>query len=62
MTETPEGSPQAAVIGIGSRPSWPGIVYLGARPTWIRCTELNRNPIEKIELGAKQLKALKALA
>jgi len=41
-----------------SRLSWLGLVYLRARPTWIRYTDFNKNPIERIELDAEQLKAL----
>ena len=42
-----------------SRLSWPGLIYLRARPTWIRYTDFNRNPVEKIELDARQLEALR---
>ena len=41
-----------------SRLSWSGIVYLRARPTWIRYTDFGKNPVERVELDAQQLKAL----
>jgi pyridoxine/pyridoxamine 5'-phosphate oxidase len=42
-----------------SRLAWPGLIYLRARPTWIRYTDFGKNPVERIELDAEQLKALK---
>ena len=41
-----------------TRFAWPGLVYLRARPTWIRYTDFGKNPVERIELDAEQLKAL----
>lgn len=41
-----------------TRVAWPGLVYLRARPTWIRYTDFGKNPVERIELDAEQLKAL----
>ena len=41
-----------------SRLAWEGLIYLRARPTWIRYTNFNKEPVERVELDAEQLKAL----
>ena len=41
-----------------SRLSWPGLVYLRARPTWMRYTDFGKNPVERVEFDAQQLKSL----
>ena len=40
-----------------SRLSWPGLVYLRARPTWMRYTDFGKNPVERVEFDAQQLKS-----
>jgi hypothetical protein len=63
---TPQGAPQAAVIGVAvtdrwellfdtvtpTRQTWPGLVYWRVRPTWIRYSNLNVNPPIIQEWGA----------
>jgi len=41
-----------------SRLAWPGLIYLRARPIWIRYTDFGKNPVERVEFDAQQLKSL----
>jgi hypothetical protein len=42
-----------------TRLAWPGLIYLRACPTWIRYANFGKNPVERVELDAEQLKALR---
>jgi len=69
-SRAPDGSAQAALVGIGvkrsyfaawpdgpTRASWPGLTYFRVRPTWIRYSDFNANPPLIIEFSSDHLPA-----
>jgi hypothetical protein len=47
------GAAQAAVVG--TRLSWPGLIYVRIRPTWIRYSNYNIDPPQIVEFTGGQL-------